>query len=145
MNTSSLVHQIIKSFPQPSLLLKANAPHFTIEVVNEALLAVSQRKSENDLIGKGIFEAFPDNPNDSNATGVINLKTSLLNTIATGKVQEMPPQKYDIAVPHSNQFETRYWQVKNTPILGDNNTVEYIVHTTEDITDKILLEKKHKS
>ena len=30
-----------------------------------------------DLLGRGIFEAFPDDPEDPGATGVINLRASL--------------------------------------------------------------------
>jgi PAS domain-containing protein len=54
--------------PTPSLLLHIDWPKFTITDVNEAYLEATQTKRE-DLIGKGIFEAFPDNDSDSTADG----------------------------------------------------------------------------
>lgn len=136
--------QLFKAFPLPSVLLKVDAPKFTIIAVNSALLAVSQKSSESELLGKGLFEVFPDNPNDANANGVNNLSTSLVKTITTGTIQEMPRQKYDIPVPNTTKFETRYWQAKNTPLFNESGLVEYIIHTTEDITEKVLLEEKEK-
>lgn len=141
MTSDLLAHQLCKVFEQPSMLLRADAPTFTIVAVNAALLSVTQIITEDNLVGKSLFEAFPDNPNDVNADGVSKLKLSLLNAIATGTKQEMSFQKYDISVAKSGLSETRYLSAKNTPIFNDKNQVEYIFHTTEDITDKILLEQ----
>jgi PAS domain S-box-containing protein len=139
-----LTKQLFQAFPLPSVLLKANAPIFTIVAVNSALLNISHKSSESELLGKGLFEVFPDNPNDPTANGVNNLSASLEKTINTGTIQEMPRQKFDLPVPNTTKFETRYWLVKNTPLFNEANVVEYIIHTTEDITQKVLLEEKEK-
>ena len=52
-----------------------------------------------DLIGRGIFEAFPDNPDDRGATGVSNLRASLDRVRQTAAPDTMAIQKYDIRGP----------------------------------------------
>jgi PAS domain-containing protein len=55
--------------PAPFLILGPDAPHFTIADVNDAYLAATMRTRE-DLVGRVMFEAFPDNPDDPAADGV---------------------------------------------------------------------------
>ncbi len=52
-------------------------PDFVILMVSDAYLQAAMRKRE-DIIGHIIFDAFPDNPADLNATGVKNLLTQSL-------------------------------------------------------------------
>ena len=59
---------IFAAAPGPYLLL-APDPAFTILAVNDAYLAATMTRPEQ-LVGRGIFEAFPDNPADPAATGV---------------------------------------------------------------------------
>jgi PAS domain-containing protein len=59
--------------PDPYLVL---TPQFTIVAVNDAYLrATMTRRSE--ILGRGLFEVFPDNPDDPEATGTSNLRASL--------------------------------------------------------------------
>ena len=54
--------------PAPMLVVEPDSPHFTITDVNDAYLA-SVNRIRGDLVGFGLFEAFPDNPADLTATG----------------------------------------------------------------------------
>src|SRR5690606_16596357 len=45
------------------------APDLTIEEVSERYLRATMTRRE-DLVGKPLFQAFPDNPDDLGATGV---------------------------------------------------------------------------
>ncbi|MBI4400679.1 MAG: PAS domain-containing sensor histidine kinase, partial [Nitrospirae bacterium] len=51
-------------------------PALTIVAVSEAYLKATMTKRE-EILGHELFEIFPDNPDDPNATGVRNLKASL--------------------------------------------------------------------
>lgn len=135
------MNKLFKVTPLPCLLLLPNAPHFTITDVNIAYLTAT-RTNEEDLIGKGIFEAFPDNKADITADGVSNLSNSLHTVVATKKPHEMATQKYDIPVRGSDKFELRYWDSENVPVLDDDGEVESIIHTVKDVTEKILLQQK---
>jgi signal transduction histidine kinase len=123
---------IFRASPTPYLLLD---PKFKIVAVNDAYLRATMTSREQ-LLGRSIFAAFPDNPNDPHATGVQNLRASLKRAIATGAPDIMPVQKYDIPRPEGSagEFEERYWSPINTPILADDGTLLYLLHRVEDVT-----------
>ena len=91
---------------------------------------------EEDIIGRRLFDVFPDNPDDPSATGVENLTASLRRVMETGRADVMPVQKYDI---HNGEgeFEERWWSPVNTPILGPDGSVRYIVHEVDDVTAEV--------
>ena len=72
-----------------------------------------------EILGRGIFEVFPDNPNDLAADGVSNLRASLNFVIKNKIPHTMAVQKYDIRNPEG-EFEIRYWSPLNTPVLNDD-------------------------
>ena len=99
-----------------------------------------------EILGRGVFEVFPDNPNDPKATGVRNLRASL-ERVLHNKVPDpdtMAVQKYDIRRPQSEggEFEERYWSPVNSPILDSDNEVSYIVHRVEDVTEFVRAEEQ---
>jgi signal transduction histidine kinase/CheY-like chemotaxis protein len=93
------------------------------------------------ILGRDIFDVFPDNPDDADATGVTNLRSSLERVRATGKAHVMAVQKYDIRRPveHGGGFEERYWSPVNSPVLDSAGSVKYIVHRVEDVTEFMRL------
>jgi PAS domain S-box-containing protein len=118
-------------------------PNLTIIAVSDAYLRATMTKRE-DILGRGIFQIFPDNPDDPTATGVHNLRTSLQRVLA-GKVPDtMAVQKYDIRKPESEGggFEERYWSPVNAPVLGPDNEVTYIIHRVEDVTEFVRSEAR---
>ncbi len=129
---------IFEATPNPYLLLNADAPTFTIEAVNEAYLgACGQRRSE--LIGRGLFEAFPDNPDDPSATGVSDLRASLDRVLRDKASDTMGVQRYDIPTSDpSRPFDVRYWSPINTPIVEEDGSVRFIIHRVEDVTQFML-------
>lgn len=129
-----------KASPLPSLVITPDAPRFSIVEVNDAFLKNTFLKAEN-LIGKGIFEAFPENPEDNLANSNSNLCRSLQKVIASKKPHKMGIQKFDTDLNGSGQFQERYWQIENIPVFSGDE-IQYILCTTLDITDTVLLEKK---
>jgi len=131
---------LFESVPGLYLVL---TPDLTIVAVSDAYLRATMTKRE-DILGRGIFEIFPDNPGDSAATGVHNLRASL-DRVLQGKVSDtMAVQKYDIRRPKSEggEFEERYWSPINAPVLGPNGEVAYIIHRVEDVTGFVRLRQK---
>lgn len=127
--------------PTPSLLLHIDWPKFTIANVNEAYLEATQTKRE-DLIGKGIFEAFPDNDSDPSADGVKNLSHSLHTVVKTNQRHKMAIQKYDIPIRGTSKFELKYWEPENIPLFSDTSELQYIIHCVRDVTEKVKTEKQ---
>lgn len=92
---------------------------------------------KNEIIGRGVFEVFPDNPDDPSADGVANLRRSLQAVVDTGKKHRMSVQRYDIR-DLNGKFENRYWDPLNSPVFGENGELIYIIHSVQDVT---LLER----
>jgi PAS domain S-box-containing protein len=119
------------------------APDLTIVAVNDAYLRATMTKRE-EIVGRGIFDVVPDNPDDLQATGVRNLRASLHRVLKDKVPDNMALQKYDIRKPESEggQFEERYWSPVNLPILGPNGEVLWIIHRVEDVTDFVRLKEQ---
>src|SRR5882762_10212913 len=128
---------LFQSTPGRYLVL---APDFTIKAVTDAYLHATMTKRE-DILGRGIFDVFPDNPDDPAATGVRNLRTSLQRVLQNKTSDAMAVQKYDIRKPESEGggFEERYWSPVNSPVLGPSGEVLYIIHRVEDVAEFIRL------
>ncbi|MCT7351984.1 SpoIIE family protein phosphatase [Streptomyces sp. 15-116A] len=94
--------------------------------------------SSADLVGRFVFDVFPDNPNDPEVTGARSLRTSLLRVLATGERDSMPLQRYDVEDPHEpGVWRERYWSTVNTPLLDTEGKVVLIVHRVEEVTELI--------
>ena len=131
---------IFSQLPQIYLILKPNPPEFTIVASNDAQVKANQ--SEQSLIGLGVFEAFDNNPAHPKGEGLTRLRQSLLTVIQTKKQHRMMVQRYDIFNPASKNFESKYWSATNLPVLDDAESLVYIIHAVEDVTDKMILKKK---
>ncbi|TXL71905.1 response regulator [Vineibacter terrae] len=118
-------------------------PDLTIAAVSDAYLAAT-RTRRADILGRGIFEVFPDNPDDPKATGVSNLKASLLRAIEHGVPDTMAVQKFDVRRPASEGggYEERYWSPVNTPVRDGAGNVAWVIHRVEDVTDFIRLQRQ---
>jgi signal transduction histidine kinase len=115
-------------------------PSFRIVAVTDAYLAATMTVRE-EIVGREVFDVFPDNPDDPHATGTRNLRASLETVLATRAPHTMTVQKYDIRRPESEGggFEERYWKPTNTPVLLGGE-VAYIIHAVEDVTELVRLE-----
>jgi len=113
-------------------------PSFEIIGASDAYLRATMTQREN-LLGKHVFEAFPDNPNDPAASGVRKLHESLKSVLDSRRPDTMAVQKYDIRRPESegSEFEERFWSPVNTPVFDTNGGLIYIIHRVEDVTDFI--------
>ncbi|MBX3218758.1 MAG: PAS domain-containing protein [Labilithrix sp.] len=124
---------LFEQSPDVLVVLLPDAPRFTMVAATEARLVATHMTREG-TIGKGLFEVFPDNPDDAGATGANNLRASLERVLATRTADTMAVQKYDIRGPDGT-FETKHWSPKNLPVLSPSGEVLYILHRVEDVTD----------
>jgi signal transduction histidine kinase len=125
----------------PGLYLVLN-PRLEIVAASDAYLNATMTKRE-EILGRGIFEVFPDNPDDPAATGVRNLKASLARVLRERLPDNMRVQKYDVRRPERDGggFEERYWSPVNSPVLGKDNSILYIIHRVEDVTEFVRLQQ----
>ncbi|EQA38313.1 GHKL domain protein [Leptospira inadai serovar Lyme str. 10] len=123
----------------PGLFLVLD-PKLCIVGVSNAYLAATKTEREA-ILGRGIFEVFPDNPSDPTATGVSNLHDSLKRVLEDKAPNSMAVQKYDIQRPESEGggFEEKYWSPVNSPVLDPSGNLIYIIHRVEDVTEFVKL------
>ena len=133
--------QLFEQSPGCLLVLAPDAD-FTIVAVSDAYLRVT-RMSREGLLGRALFEMFPDNPADPRATGTRKVRASLERAVATGAPDTIGVLQYDLRRPEAEggDFETRYWSTTNVPVLSSEGQVRYLIHRTEDVTDFVLLTK----
>src|SRR5450432_330227 len=125
----------------PGLYLILN-PDFTIVAVSDAYLKATMTDRET-ITGRDLFEVFPDNPDDKEATGVSNLRTSLNAVLQLGQPNKMAVQQYDIR-NSDGLFIEKYWSQLNTPVLNDAHELVYIIHNVVEATDQHKASEKFK-
>lgn len=127
---------VFETLPGSHLILKPNLPTYTIVGVSDDFLKGTFTTREN-LVGKGVFEAFSDNLPEAGSTIAEDFHSSLESVLKKKKMHMMKMQKYSVKVPEKNELLIRYWNFLNIPVLK-NEEVEYIIHHLEDVTDKVV-------
>ena len=99
----------------PSLLLVLEpAPGFRILAASDAYLRATRSRREA-VIGRPLFEAFPENPDSARPTGAMSLRASMERVIAT-----------------------RTPDALNAPVLGPDGRLRYILHRIDSIELELL-------
>jgi len=121
-------------------------PDQTIVAVSDAFLAATL-SDRDDIVGRIIFEALPDNPDDPGTEGARNLKASLDRVRRELRPDSMSVQKYDVQRPEAagGGFEERFWSPHNSPILNADGSLAYIIHEVQDVTDFIRAVRERES
>jgi signal transduction histidine kinase len=137
-DTSADFEALFHAAPAPFLVLAP--PDFTIVAVNDAYLRATMT-ARAAILGRGLFDVFPDDPADPAATGVRNLRASLERVVAARRPDRMAVQKYDIRRPAAagGGFEARWWSPVNAPVLGPDGAVARIIHHVVDVTEAVRL------
>jgi PAS domain S-box-containing protein len=123
----------------PTLLvvLLPDQPGYTIVAASEAYARATMTRRE-DIVGRSIFDVFPDNPADPLADGATNLRAALDRVVQTREPIERAAQKYDIRRPveSGGAFEERWWRASCTPVFTADGKLAWILHVIEDITER---------
>ncbi len=86
---------LFQSLPGHYLLLAPNSPKFTILEANESYCKMGHVKSQ-EIIGMGIFEAFPGDHNNEEAFEINKLLLSLNSVLENKKEQLIDRIEYSI-------------------------------------------------
>ncbi|MCA1790134.1 MAG: PAS domain S-box protein, partial [Thioalkalivibrio sp.] len=133
---------IFEAAPGLSLVLVPDSPRFTIAAVSDSYARATMTKREQ-ILGRGLFEVFPDNPDDPSATGVRNLSASMQRVLESRVADSMAVQKYDVRMPEEEGggFVERWWSPANSPVFGPDGELAYIIHRVVDVTELVRLEE----
>jgi signal transduction histidine kinase len=126
---------LFESLPEKYLVID---PDLVIVAASDAYLAATLTE-RGAMVGRRLFDVFPDNPDDPATEGARNLKASLTRVLRQRTRDSMSVQKYDIPRPASagGGFEERFWTVSNSPVVAADGSIACIVHAVEDVTEYI--------
>ncbi|HWQ19742.1 MAG TPA: PAS domain-containing protein, partial [Methanotrichaceae archaeon] len=85
-------------------------PDLRIVAASDAYLQATMTRRE-EMIGRYVFDVFPDNPEDPNADAVRNSLASFNRVRHCLVADAMVVQRHDVRMPESEGggFEVRYW------------------------------------
>jgi PAS domain S-box-containing protein len=121
----------------PGLFLVLD-PELRIVAVSDAYARATMTRRE-EILGKSVFEIFPDNPDDSSANAVRNSTASFQRVLLNRTGDAMPVQRHDVRRPEAQGggFEERHWRPFNSPVLAADGSVAWIIHRVEDVTELV--------
>lgn len=126
--------QILETVPDSYIVV---SPELLILTASNAYLA-DTLKRRDELVGRYLFDAFPDNPDAPEANAVRNWRASLEHVMATGRPHQMALQHYDVLDPdRPGHFVERHWLPRNTPVFDAEGKLHYIIHSSVNVTEEV--------
>lgn len=106
---------------------------FRIRGLNATYEAVSMR-ARKDMLGEFVFDVFPDDPDDPQASGPSQLVESVESALRSKGTDTMPIVRYDITDPQApDAFLTKLWTCTNTAV-DDGEELVGVLHQVAEIT-----------
>ncbi|RKG98819.1 response regulator [Corallococcus sp. CA053C] len=133
MQASFDFQKLFELSPNPYMLLDRELRYVT---ANTAYLRVTASRLE-DLVGRNVFEAFPNDPEDPANSSVRMLRDSFLRVLTEGVLDTLAlipyrvPRRTDAGVV----VEDRFWSATHTPVLDERGQVAFILQHTVDVTE----------
>jgi two-component system, sensor histidine kinase and response regulator len=130
--------KIFESTPGINIVL---TPDLTIVAVSDGYLKATRTRRE-EILGRPLFEVFPDNPDDSAAVDVQDAVRASLQRVLRDRIPDaLPAYKYDIPRPpcEGGGYEERYWSPVSFPLLNDAGEVTHILRRIDDVTESVRL------
>lgn len=133
---------VFNALPDAYLLLSADSD-FTVLAASDIQLQVTHGRRE-DVIGKRLFDLLPTDEQHPLAENIRNLRASLEKVLATGSRDVLPVQPYLVSDPnHPDIAEERHGRLVNTPALGPDGQIRYIIHRVQDATESIRRQREN--
>lgn len=120
---------VFQRLPSPCVVLD---PSLVILDCNAAYVAVTGRRRE-DLVGQGLFEAFPEN--DPQGEALRNVRRALTQSLRTRRSVVLGAQRYDISrTGDPADLEVRYWTTTAVPVSDADGQVVALLYNVHDVT-----------
>ena len=129
---------LLNATPIPTIILKANHPTYNVVFVNEAYLSFIN-SSREEIIGNSLINLLHAYLNSAGIDEVIQI----LQDVSHHKVvQKQSIVKFEFKAPQTGDVTVKYVDVFNTPFLGEDNKVEFIIRTINDVTEIIEAQQR---
>ncbi|WP_419701330.1 PAS domain-containing protein [Mucilaginibacter sp. NFX135] len=126
--------RVFETLPHPYLILSKEL--YILTASNAYLQLTGKMRAE--LLEKHLFDVFPKKPDWATNEGGIAF--SLEQVLETNKPHQLPITRFDIP-DHEGKLQERYWDTAHTPVLDPDGDICYIIHHTQDVTEKVIAER----
>ncbi len=134
------LHRIFAFTPHPYLVL---TPNLLIVGANDNYLSQTLT-CRSEIVGRSIFDVFPDNPDTPEAKGVQHLKNSFELVLELRLPHHMALQRYDVR-DADGRFAERHWKPINYPVLDEGKRITHLLHYVEDVTGSVVSANSQKT
>lgn len=125
-------HELFQALPERYFAFDTTTPDYVMFAASDSYLQVTG-KTTDQIIGKKLFDVFPDTSERAKKTGRGDLHDSFDKVIKTLKPDSTGVIRYDVT-NSDGVMELRYWQATHYPIIREGKCVA-IVQSTMDVTD----------
>ena len=134
---------IFAAAPTAYLLVRADAPQWTILAVSDEYCRITRQRRER-LIGRGTFEAFPESHETESSHGKHNVRSSFEGALSMNGRIVLPIQRYDLPPTDGDHadYEEHYWRMSSAPVHGADDGSIAVLHAVENVTEQILAARK---
>jgi PAS domain S-box-containing protein len=116
---------VLERSPNPYMVLDRDLRYIW---ANHAYLRVTGSRLD-ELLGRHVLDAFPDDPDDPANDRARQLRESLERALTTGEEDVLA------FIPYRVGDEERFWSATHTPIRDDTGAVAFVLQHTVDITE----------
>ena len=116
----------------PVAIALTRGEEMIFESINAPMLAMINKKSKNDVLGKKLVEVLPE----LESQPVYDI---LLNVLQTGQTFKGTEVEADIV--HEAELQRRYFNVSYKRIVDPNGTIS-VMHMAVDVTEQVLAKQK---
>jgi PAS domain S-box-containing protein len=130
MTDSLDFRRLFESLPGLYVIVEARPPRYAIVALSDAFARETMTRRE-DLVGQSALEVLPD-----------DTAASFARVIATRAPERLPVQRRDR--PRGSEgdaIEETWCQRANSPVLGPDGDVAFIVHRVEDVAAEVAQER----
>lgn len=120
------LNRVLEHLPANVAVLRT-VPGFPVVAMTRQLRVISV--DPHNAVGRPVFELFPEAPE---SPGSVALLAASFERVIRSKAVDHHEQRFDVRDPTTGKFQERYWTAVNSPVLGDDGEVEYILHQAED-------------
>ncbi|WP_429912576.1 PAS domain S-box protein [Glycocaulis sp.] len=122
----------------PGMLLVLEPEGYTIVAISDAYLEATMRRRA-DIMGKPLFDVFPDDPDDPDANGVSAVTAVLERVKESGLSEALPLVRFPVERPEEEGggFEERWWLSVFSAVKGPDGRTQYVICRSEDVTGLI--------
>ena len=106
---------LFKALPERYVVFAPDSPAFTMIAASEKYFEVTN-KTANEVLGKSLFQVFPDTSEKAKKTGKGELQESLEKVIQTKKPDSTGVIRYDLA-DKNGSLKKRFWQATHYPLI----------------------------